>query len=108
MQTFRMSRAHVNASFEPAHVDFLVDLGHPMLNRVVDGFVKVGGVGALHAASQDASRFLLQGIGCILLMYVVTCLSSSYFLQCMHIVASSGSTLGVDVGNGDGFTLFLP
>ncbi|XP_024372042.1 outer envelope pore protein 16, chloroplastic [Physcomitrium patens] len=55
-----MSRAHVNASFEPAHVDFLVDLGHPMLNRVVDGFVKVGGVGALHAASQDASRFLLQ------------------------------------------------
>lgn len=57
-----MARAHVNASIDTPHVDVLVDLGHPLLNRVVDGFVKVGGVGALHAASQDTYKFLLQGI----------------------------------------------
>lgn len=56
-----MVKAYVDASFERPQVDFLVDLGHPLLNRVVDGFVKVGGVGALHAASQDTYRFLLQG-----------------------------------------------
>jgi len=56
-----MARAHVNASIDTPHVDVLVDLGHPLLNRVVDGFVKVGGVGAFHAASQDTYKFLLQG-----------------------------------------------
>ena len=61
-QSFKMPRARVNASYETPTVDVLVDLGHPLLNRVVDGFVKVGGVGALHAASQDTYRFLLQGI----------------------------------------------
>jgi hypothetical protein len=40
--------------------DGFVDLGHPLINRVFDGFVKVGGVGALHAASQDSYRFLLS------------------------------------------------
>jgi hypothetical protein len=58
----KMPRAHLNASVETPNVDVLVDLGHPLLNRVFDGFVKVGGVGALHAASQDTYRFLLQGI----------------------------------------------
>jgi hypothetical protein len=57
-----MVKAHVDATLQTPHphADFLVDLGHPLLNRVVDGFVKVGGVGALHAASQDTYRFLLQ------------------------------------------------
>jgi hypothetical protein len=59
-----MVKAQVDATVQipHAHADFLVDLGHPLLNRVVDGFVKVGAVGALHAASQDTYRFLLQGI----------------------------------------------
>ncbi|GLJ22179.1 hypothetical protein SUGI_0416730 [Cryptomeria japonica] len=42
------------------NVDVLVDLGHPLVNRVVDGFLKVGGVGALNAASQDAYKLVLQ------------------------------------------------
>jgi len=42
------------------NVDVLVDLGHPLVNRVVDGFIKVGGVGALNAASQDAYKLVLQ------------------------------------------------
>lgn len=64
VQIFKMVRAHVDATLQTPHphADFLVDLGHPLLNRVVDGFVKVGGVGALHAASQDTYRFLLQGM----------------------------------------------
>lgn len=40
--------------------DGFVDLGHPLINRVFDGFVKVGGVGALHAASQDSYRYLVS------------------------------------------------
>ncbi|MCO5562661.1 hypothetical protein L7F22_016289 [Adiantum nelumboides] len=59
--TLRMPEARVNTDFETPNVDVLIDLGHPLLNRMVDGFVKVGGVGALHAASQDATNVLLSG-----------------------------------------------
>lgn len=38
--------------------DGFIDFGHPLINRVFDGFVKVGGVGALHAATQDSYKFL--------------------------------------------------
>lgn len=38
----------MNVFFEFVYVDFLVDLGYFMLNCVVDGFVKVGGVGVLY------------------------------------------------------------
>ncbi|KAI5074813.1 hypothetical protein GOP47_0010774 [Adiantum capillus-veneris] len=55
-----MSESKVYASIGKDNAEFLVDLGHPLLNRVVDGFVKVGGVGVLHAATQDATRMLLQ------------------------------------------------
>ncbi|KAG6557648.1 hypothetical protein Mapa_000929 [Marchantia paleacea] len=55
-----MPKARINAQMDAPQIDVLVDLGHPLLNRVFDGFVKVGGVGALHAASQDTYRFLAQ------------------------------------------------
>eukprot|EP01018_Ginkgo_biloba_P033016 Gb_27744 [translate_table: standard] len=79
-----MSKARVSAEFDSSNVDVLVDMGHPLLNRVVDGFIKVGGcfcvfafflalvhatesysealaqVGALKAASQDAYKLILQ------------------------------------------------
>lgn len=55
-----MPEARVYANVDKNNVEFLIDLGHPLLNRVVDGFVKVGGVGVLHAATQDATRMLLQ------------------------------------------------
>lgn len=48
-------RGDIESSF-----DGFVDLGHPLINRVFDGFVKVGGVGALHAASQDSFKFLVS------------------------------------------------
>ncbi|KAL2643957.1 hypothetical protein R1flu_011544 [Riccia fluitans] len=55
-----MVKARVNAQMDAPQLDVLVDLGHPLLNRVFDGFVKVGGVGALHAASQSTYRLLAQ------------------------------------------------
>jgi hypothetical protein len=40
----KMPQAHFDATVESPHLDVLVDLGNPFLNRVFDGFVKVGGV----------------------------------------------------------------
>ena len=85
VQVFKMAKAEFDATIRTphAHVDFLVDLGHPLLNRVVDGFVKVGGVGALHAASQDTYRFLLQGI-----VYLFLCFVFTNLLWCSSIIVS--------------------
>eukprot|EP00246_Nothoceros_aenigmaticus_P017307 TRINITY_DN838_c0_g1_i1.p1 TRINITY_DN838_c0_g1~~TRINITY_DN838_c0_g1_i1.p1 ORF type:complete len:149 (+),score=21.82 TRINITY_DN838_c0_g1_i1:120-566(+) len=55
-----MPHAKISASADSPTVDVLVDLGHPLLNRMVDGFVKVGGVGAVHAASQETYKFILE------------------------------------------------
>ncbi|KAJ7296120.1 hypothetical protein O6H91_06G133500 [Diphasiastrum complanatum] len=55
-----MPEVRVNAHGNSPSVDVLVDTGNPLLNRVVDGFVKVGGVGVLHAASQECTKFLLK------------------------------------------------
>lgn len=38
--------------------DGFIDFGHPLVNRVFDGFVKVGGVGALHAATQESVKYI--------------------------------------------------
>jgi hypothetical protein len=40
----KMPQAHFDATVESPHLDVLVDLGNPFLNRVFDGFVKVAGV----------------------------------------------------------------
>ncbi|KAH7331465.1 hypothetical protein KP509_20G035000 [Ceratopteris richardii] len=48
-----MPTARINTRFNSPSVDVIVDMGHPLLNRLVDGFIKVGGVGALHALTQE-------------------------------------------------------
>lgn len=53
-----MVRSRFSASVESPKVDVIVDLGHPLLNYSVDGFLKVGGVGAAHAVVQDTFRIL--------------------------------------------------
>ncbi|KAG0569139.1 hypothetical protein M758_6G063500 [Ceratodon purpureus] len=53
-----MVRSRLSASVESPNLDVIVDLGHPLLNTSVDGFLKVGGVGAAHAAVQDTFRIL--------------------------------------------------
>ncbi|EFJ27534.1 hypothetical protein SELMODRAFT_441602 [Selaginella moellendorffii] len=55
-----MPQARVNTSFDGPNVDVLIDMGHPLLNRIVDGFIKVGGTGALHAAAQESMRYVSQ------------------------------------------------
>ncbi|ESQ55835.1 hypothetical protein EUTSA_v10026380mg [Eutrema salsugineum] len=45
-------------SFEKAS---LFDLGHPLLNRIADSFVKAAGVGALQAVSREAYFTVVDG-----------------------------------------------
>ncbi|KAF2542411.1 hypothetical protein F2Q68_00030530 [Brassica cretica] len=47
-------------SFEKAS---LFDLGHPLLNRVADSFVKAAAVGALQAVSREAYFTVVDGTG---------------------------------------------
>jgi hypothetical protein len=56
----KMPQAHFDATVESPHVDVLVDLGNPFLNRVFDGFVKVGGVGLVHGASLESYKLLVK------------------------------------------------
>ena len=37
-----------------SYQDFMVDLGHPLVNRVVDGFVKVAGVSLMNHLITDS------------------------------------------------------
>lgn len=39
-----MPRSTIGGVISPARVDLVVDLGDPFLNRVVDGFLKIGTV----------------------------------------------------------------
>eukprot|EP00250_Pteridium_aquilinum_P031200 c43230_g1_i1 orf=212-655(+) len=48
-----MPRARVSAQVHSPSVDVFIDLGHPFLNRTLDGFLKIGTVGVAHAAAQD-------------------------------------------------------
>ena len=48
-----MPRARVFTHVQSPSVDVVIDMGHPFLNRTVDGFLKIGTVGFAHAAAQD-------------------------------------------------------
>jgi hypothetical protein len=41
----------------------LVDLGHPLLNRVTDSFIRAAGVGAARAVSKEAYFVTVEGLG---------------------------------------------
>jgi hypothetical protein len=53
-----MVRSRLSASVEAPTVDVIIDVGHPLPNYALDGFLKVGGVGVAHAAVQDTFRIL--------------------------------------------------
>uniref|UniRef100_A0ACD5ZQ99 Uncharacterized protein n=1 Tax=Avena sativa TaxID=4498 RepID=A0ACD5ZQ99_AVESA len=42
-------------------VDVVIDMGNPLLNRTVDGFLKIGAVGACRVAAEDAFECLHKG-----------------------------------------------
>ncbi|KAK1627029.1 hypothetical protein QYE76_001344 [Lolium multiflorum] len=41
----------------------LLDLGHPLLNRVTDSFIRAAGVGAARAVSKEAYFVTVEGLG---------------------------------------------
>ncbi|KAM3253986.1 hypothetical protein ACQJBY_047857 [Aegilops geniculata] len=41
----------------------LLDLGHPLLNRVADSFIRAAGVGAARAVSREAYFVAVEGMG---------------------------------------------
>lgn len=54
----KMPRTRVSGSVSSPTVDVIVDMGHPFLNRTVDGFLKIGAVGVAHAAASETFRIL--------------------------------------------------
>ncbi|CAL1397380.1 unnamed protein product [Linum trigynum] len=40
----------------------LIDLGHPLLNRIADSFIKAAGIGVVQAVSREACFTVLDGI----------------------------------------------
>jgi hypothetical protein len=42
---------------------WLVDLGHPLVNRVADSFIRAAGVGAARAVSREAYFVTVEGLG---------------------------------------------
>jgi precorrin-6x reductase len=40
---------------------WLVDLGHPLVNRVADSFIRAAGVGAARAVSREAYFVTVEG-----------------------------------------------
>ncbi|GMI95847.1 hypothetical protein like AT4G16160 [Hibiscus trionum] len=42
---------------------FFFDLGHPLLNRVADSFVKAAGIGAIKAVATEGCHLALEGNG---------------------------------------------
>ncbi|KAF3794076.1 Outer envelope pore protein 16 [Nymphaea thermarum] len=42
-------------------VDVFIDMGHPLLNRTVDGFLKIGAVGAARVAAEESYHCIRKG-----------------------------------------------
>ncbi|KAB1213859.1 Outer envelope pore protein 16-2, chloroplastic [Morella rubra] len=40
-----------------------LDLGHPLLNRIADSFVKAAGIGAIQAVTREAYFTAIEGAG---------------------------------------------
>lgn len=56
-----MPRAQFGTRFDSPTVDVFVDMGHPFVNRTVDSFLKIGIVGASHAAVIESINCLTKG-----------------------------------------------
>ena len=55
-----MPYQHFSARASSPTVDLVVDMGNPVLNSTVNGFLKVGPVGAAHAATQEAFKMFAK------------------------------------------------
>lgn len=70
-----MVRTKVAGHVEAPTFDVIVDLGHPLLNYTVDGFLKVGAVTPLIHLSYGHSRFVLISLDKVIKILPATCSS---------------------------------
>jgi hypothetical protein len=56
-----MPRSGFSGSFRSPKIDVVIDMGNPFLNRTVDGFLKIGAVGACKVAAEETFECLHRG-----------------------------------------------
>ncbi|XP_031484628.1 outer envelope pore protein 16, chloroplastic [Nymphaea colorata] len=68
-------------------VDVFIDMGHPLLNRTVDGFLKIGAVGAARVAAEESYHCIRKGS-----------VSSDNFEHALKKMCREGATWGTVAG----------
>ncbi|XP_058109680.1 outer envelope pore protein 16, chloroplastic isoform X1 [Magnolia sinica] len=58
-----MPRSRFSGAFASPSVDVIIDMGNPFLNRTVDGFLKIGTVGASRVAAEETYHCIRKGEG---------------------------------------------
>ncbi|GMY39386.1 Outer envelope pore protein 16, chloroplastic [Fagus crenata] len=56
-----MPRSRFSGSLSTPKVDVAIDMGNPLLNLTVDGFLKIGTVAATRVVAEDAYHVLRKG-----------------------------------------------
>ncbi|KXG34222.1 outer envelope pore protein 16, chloroplastic [Sorghum bicolor] len=56
-----MPHGGFSGSLTSPKFDFAVDMGHPFLNRTVDGFIRIGAVGGCKVAAEETFECLQRG-----------------------------------------------
>ncbi|GAB4834888.1 Outer envelope pore protein 16, chloroplastic [Ancistrocladus abbreviatus] len=56
-----MPRSSFAGSFSTPRLEVAVDMGNPFLNRTVDGFLKIGTVATMRAATEEAFQMVNRG-----------------------------------------------
>jgi hypothetical protein len=56
-----MPRGGFSGSLRSPKIDVVIDMGNPFLNRTVDGFLKIGAVGACKVAAEETFECLHRG-----------------------------------------------
>ncbi|XP_072976942.1 outer envelope pore protein 16, chloroplastic [Typha angustifolia] len=56
-----MPRSVFAGSISSPKIDFAIDMGNPFLNRTVDGFIKIGAVGACKVVAEETFDCLKRG-----------------------------------------------
>ncbi|KAL6619667.1 hypothetical protein ACP70R_034806 [Stipagrostis hirtigluma subsp. patula] len=56
-----MPRGGFSGSLTSPKIDVVIDMGNPFLNRTLDGFLKIGAVGACKVAAEETFECLHRG-----------------------------------------------
>ncbi|CAN6336080.1 unnamed protein product [Urochloa humidicola] len=56
-----MPHSRFSGSLRSPKIDVVIDMGNPFLNRTVDGFLKIGAVGACKVAAEETFECLNRG-----------------------------------------------